>query len=49
VNILGFHAFYAPSGLAMPVLLLAAQVFVAWQHRATFSALLAPKATPLAT
>ena len=43
VNIVGFHAFYAPSGLAMPVLLVAAGVFVAWQHRAAFSTLLTPK------
>lgn len=49
VNIVGFHLFYAPSGLVLPVLLVAAQAFVAWQHRAAFSALLAPKSSPAVT
>lgn len=48
VNILGFHALYAPSGLVLPAILVAAQVFVAWQHRAALSALLTPKGVPTA-
>jgi uncharacterized membrane protein YphA (DoxX/SURF4 family) len=43
VNIVAFHGLYAPSGLVLPVILVAAQVFVAWQHRAVFSALLTPR------
>ena len=43
INILAFHSLYAPSGLAVPVVLLASALFVAWKHRAAYAALLAPK------
>jgi uncharacterized membrane protein YphA (DoxX/SURF4 family) len=46
VNVFAFHALYAPSGLVTPVLLVAAQIFVAWQHRAAFSPLLTAKSVP---
>lgn len=44
VNIFAFHAFYAPGGLALPVVLLAAEFFLAWQYRSVFAPMLAPKA-----
>lgn len=47
VNIVGFHLFYAPSGLAMPIVLLAAQVYLAWQHRAAFSSMLTARTATL--
>ena len=37
VNIAGFHAFYAPSGLAVPIVLIAAELWLAWKHRAAFA------------
>ena len=40
INITAFHLFYAPSGLAVPVLMIAAQIYVAWQHRAAFAPVL---------
>lgn len=43
VNIVGFHLFYAPSGLAMPVVLLALQLFLAWKYRAAFAPMLSAK------
>jgi hypothetical protein len=46
LNIAAFHAFYEPSGLALPVLMIAASIFVAWKHRAVFSPLLRAKHEP---
>lgn len=43
INIFAFHAFYAPAGLVLPVLLLAAEVFVVWKHRAAFAPMLAAR------
>ncbi len=43
INITAFHLFYAPSGLAVPVVMIAAQLYVAWQHRAAFAPVLAAK------
>ena len=44
INIVGFHLFYAPSGLAVPVLLLAAELALAWKHRAAFAPMFAARA-----
>jgi hypothetical protein len=46
LNIAAFHAFYAPSGLALPMLMIAASIFVAWKHRAVFAPLLRAKHEP---
>ena len=46
VNILGFHLFLAPSGLAIPVVILALEVYLAWSYRSTFAPMLAARATP---
>src|SRR4051812_5681035 len=40
VNIVGFHLFLAPSGLPLALALLAAEVFLAWSHRAAFAPML---------
>lgn len=44
LNILAFHAFLAPSGLVIPVVLLALQLYLAWTHRAAYRLLLVARA-----
>jgi hypothetical protein len=46
VNIVGFHLFLAPSGLPLPLAVLAAELFVAWSYRAAFAPMLHAR-TPL--
>jgi uncharacterized membrane protein YphA (DoxX/SURF4 family) len=43
VNIMLFSAFLAPSGIAMPIALVALQVFLAWTHRRAYRPLLAAR------
>lgn len=43
VNIVAFHLFYAPSGLPVPVLLIAAELSLAWRHRAAFAPMFAAR------
>ena len=43
INIAGFHAFYAPSGLAVPIVLLAAELGLAWKYRAAFAPMFVSK------
>jgi hypothetical protein len=40
VNIVAFHAFLAPAGLAVPLLLLAAELYLAWSYRSAFAPML---------
>jgi uncharacterized membrane protein YphA (DoxX/SURF4 family) len=40
VNIVAFHAFLAPSGLALPVVIVALGVYLAYTERAVFAPLL---------
>ena len=40
VNIVGFHLFLAPSGLALPLAVLAAELVLAWTYRAAFAPML---------
>ena len=47
VNIVGFHLFLEPSGLPIPLALLAAELTLAWSHRAAFAPMLRAR-TPLA-
>lgn len=47
INIFAFHAFVAGGGLALPVVILALQLFLAWKHRAAFRGVLAAKALPV--
>jgi uncharacterized membrane protein YphA (DoxX/SURF4 family) len=46
VNIVGFHLFLAPSGLAIPLAVLAAEVYLARTYRAAFAPMLRAR-TPL--
>jgi uncharacterized membrane protein YphA (DoxX/SURF4 family) len=43
VNIVAFHTAFAPAGLAIPLLLVAAELYLAWTHRAVFAPLLRAK------
>jgi hypothetical protein len=48
VNIVAFHLFLAPSGLALPLVAVALGVFLAWSERASYAPLFrihAPRAT----
>ena len=47
VNILGFHLFLAPSGLPIPLAVLAAELYLAWTYREAFAPMLRWR-TPLA-
>jgi len=40
VNIIGFHLFLEPSGLPLPLALVAAEIFLAWTYRAAFAPML---------
>src|SRR5262252_8536288 len=40
VNIIAFHAFLAPAGLALPIVLLATEVYLAWSYRDAFAPML---------
>jgi hypothetical protein len=46
VNILAFHAFLAPAGLALPMVLLATELVLAWGYRDAFRPLLRAIASP---
>ena len=46
VNILAVHAFLAPSGLGMAVVIVGLEVYLTWAYRGTFRAMLAARTTP---
>ena len=46
VNIVAFHVFLAPAGLAMPILLVAVEAYLAWTHRAAFAPMLRARVRP---
>lgn len=46
VNIVGFHLFLAPSGLALPIVCLALELFLAWSYRSAFRPMLQAKTAP---
>jgi hypothetical protein len=46
VNILAFHAFLAPAGLALPLVLLATQLILAWSYREAFAPMLQSRTEP---
>ncbi len=48
VNIVFFHAFLAPSGLPIPLVILVLELFLAWAYRDAFAPLLNPRAKPKA-
>lgn len=43
VNILAFHLFLAPAGLALPLVLLATELYLAWSYRKAFAPMLAAR------
>jgi hypothetical protein len=45
VNILAFHAFLAPAGVGVAVVLLVLEVYLAWTYRETYRPILAMRAT----
>jgi hypothetical protein len=45
VNILAFHAFLAPAGLALPLVLLATELVLAWSYRSAFAPMLRARVT----
>jgi uncharacterized membrane protein YphA (DoxX/SURF4 family) len=48
VNIVAFHAFLAPSGIALPLVVLALEIFLAWSYRGAYAPMLAAKVAPTA-
>ena len=46
VNIVGFHLTLAPAGLPVALVVLAAQLGLAWAHRAAFAPMLRPQTAP---
>jgi uncharacterized membrane protein YphA (DoxX/SURF4 family) len=46
VNIVAFHAFLAPSGIALPLVILVLELFLAWSYRDAYRPMLAAKAAP---
>jgi len=48
VNIVAFHAFLAPSGIAVPLVVLALELFLAWSYRTAYLPMLGAKVQPAA-
>jgi uncharacterized membrane protein YphA (DoxX/SURF4 family) len=46
VNIVAFHVFLAPSSVAMAIVILAIELYLAWAYRAYYRPLLTARATP---
>ena len=46
INIIGFHLFLEPSGLPLPLVLLVAELYLAWSYRSAFAPMLHAR-TPL--
>ena len=48
INIVAFHAFLAPSGIAVPLVIVLLEVYLAWCYRDLYRPMLAMRATPSA-
>jgi hypothetical protein len=46
VNIIAFHVFLAPSGMAPGAVLLVLEIYLAWAYRGAFRPMLAVRASP---
>ena len=46
VNIVAFHVFLAPSGIALAVVVLVLEIYLAWAYRSAFRAMLAARVRP---
>ena len=49
VNIVAFHLFLAPAGLAIPIALLAAELYLAWSYRDAYAPMLRARVEPSVT
>jgi putative oxidoreductase len=48
VNILAFHLFLAPAGLAIPIVFLVAELYLAWSYRDAYAPMLRSRVEPRA-
>lgn len=46
INIVAFHAFLAPSGLGIAIVVLALEIYLAWAYRKAYRPMLALKVNP---
>ncbi|HTB72842.1 MAG TPA: DoxX family membrane protein [Polyangiaceae bacterium] len=46
VNILAFHVFLAPAGIPVPLVALAAEIYLAWSYRDAFAPMLRARVAP---
>jgi uncharacterized membrane protein YphA (DoxX/SURF4 family) len=46
IGIVVFHAVYAPSGMILPIILVALEVYLAWAYRAAFAPMLQANTSP---
>jgi uncharacterized membrane protein YphA (DoxX/SURF4 family) len=46
VNIVAFHAFLAPSGIALPLVVAALEIYLAYAHRGAFKPMLQSRVAP---
>jgi uncharacterized membrane protein YphA (DoxX/SURF4 family) len=46
VNIFAFSAFLAPSGIPIPIVVVALEVYLAWSYRKSYAPMLALRVTP---
>jgi uncharacterized membrane protein YphA (DoxX/SURF4 family) len=46
VNIVFFHAFLAPAGIVLPLVVLALEIFLAWSYRTAYRPMLAARTVP---
>jgi uncharacterized membrane protein YphA (DoxX/SURF4 family) len=46
VNIVFFHAFLAPAGIPLPLVVLALELFLAWSYRSVYRPMLSARAVP---
>jgi uncharacterized membrane protein YphA (DoxX/SURF4 family) len=46
VNIILFHAFLAPAGIVLPLVVLALEIFLAWSYRAAYRPMLGARVAP---
>jgi hypothetical protein len=47
VNIVAFHAFLAPSGMAIPLAIVVFESYLAWTHRDVFAPILRARVAPV--
>jgi uncharacterized membrane protein YphA (DoxX/SURF4 family) len=46
VNIIFFHAFLAPAGIVLPLVVLALEIYLAWSYRGVYRPMLAARVAP---